>query len=46
MFKQTEIFSGVLGWAMSPSLLGGKILGGFKQFNEDLKGRVEGLKGA
>jgi hypothetical protein len=46
LFKQTEIFSGVLWWAMSPSLLGGKILAGFEQLNEDLKGRVEGLNGA
>ena len=41
IFKQTESFSGVISFLMTPSLLGKKMLGQFNQFNKDLKARAE-----
>jgi hypothetical protein len=43
LFKQTETYTGIISFAMSPSLLGKKLLGSFRQFNKDLKARVETL---
>lgn len=41
VFTQSEDFSGLIAFAMSPSLLGRKMLGQYRQFNEELKARAE-----
>ena len=40
-FTQSEDFSGLIAFMMSPSLLGRKMLGQYRQFNEELKARAE-----
>ncbi|KAJ5889653.1 hypothetical protein N7504_010463 [Penicillium tannophilum] len=40
-FTQSEDFSGLIAFLMSPSLLGRKMLGQYSQFNEELKARAE-----
>jgi hypothetical protein len=42
IFAQSEDFSGLLAFLMSPSLLGRKMLGQYRKFNEELKARAEG----
>ena len=44
IFKHTETFTGILSFAMTPSLLGKKLQGQFEQFNKDIKARAEGMK--
>ncbi|MCJ1333474.1 hypothetical protein MMC10_010173 [Thelotrema lepadinum] len=44
IFKQIEKFTGILSFAMTPSLLGKKLKGQFEQFNKDIKARAEGAK--
>lgn len=44
-FVQSEEYSGLLSFLMTPSLLGKKIKGQFEEFNADLKKRVENMNG-
>lgn len=41
IFTQSEEFSGPISFLMRPSLLGRKMLGQYKRFNEELKARAE-----
>lgn len=41
IFTQTEQFSGPISFLMGPSLLGRKMLGQYRKFNEELKARAE-----
>lgn len=45
-FVQTEEYSGLLAFAMAPSLAGRKIVGQFDGFNGNLKKRVEEMRGS
>ncbi|KAJ5712294.1 hypothetical protein N7493_008762 [Penicillium malachiteum] len=41
LFKQSELFSGPISFLMGPSLLGRKMLGQYRKFNEELKIHAE-----
>ena len=44
IFRHIEEFSGLLAFAMTPSLGGRKLKGQFEIFNQDLKARAEGIE--